>query len=251
MIQTVKTKDLSVNYVRFGHGEKTLVIIPGLSIQSVLLSEDAIASAYSVFSDAYTAYLFDPRLELPRGHKIKDLAEDTAKAMQALGIKEAYVFGVSMGGMTALQLALDHPELVKKLVIGSSAPCLTKELPGGADVNEKARNFMRALYADKFAASLHIEAPQTGFSFDELSRFEIMSEAADGFDVYDRLEEIKCPALVIGAFEDQIIPKAGSAAAAQKLGCELYMYGPPYGHAVYDEAPDYKNRLYEFFQRDI
>ena len=42
----------------------------------------------------------------------------------------------------------------------------------------------------------------------------------------------------------------GSLDIALALGCELYMYGAPYGHAVYDEAPDYKNRIYSFLMRD-
>lgn len=251
MIQTIQTKDFSLNYISFGNGEKNLVIIPGLSVKSVLLSENAIASAYSVFKNDYTVHLFDPRLELPRGYKIKNLADDIAAALRVLGIQETYVFGVSMGGMAALQLTLDHPELVKKLVVGSTTSRMNAVLFGGTDAKEKARNFMQTLYSDNFAASLGITVPDFEFTADELYRFDIMSSAAQGFDVYERLDEIKCPMLVIGAAEDKIIPCMQSSEIALKTGCELYIYGAPYGHAVYDEAPDYKNRLFEFMQRDI
>ena len=34
---------------------------------------------------------------------------------------------------------------------------------------------------------------------------------------------------------------------AEKLNCPLYLYGEEYGHCVFDEAPDYKQRIYDFF----
>ena len=35
---------------------------------------------------------------------------------------------------------------------------------------------------------------------------------------------------------------------AEKLGCPIYLYGGEYGHCVFDEAPDYKQRMYHFFK---
>jgi pimeloyl-ACP methyl ester carboxylesterase len=42
---------------------------------------------------------------------------DAAAVMGALGIERAHIFGVSMGGMIAQQMALDYPETVEKLVL--------------------------------------------------------------------------------------------------------------------------------------
>ena len=55
--------------------------------------------------------------------------------------------------------------------------------------------------------------------------------------------------LVIGVEGDKVIPPSESVAVADKIGCELYMYGKEYGHCVFDEAPDYKQRLIEFFSK--
>ena len=49
-IQTVKTDTFSMDYFCFGTGGRKLVIIPGVSIQSVMGSAEAIADAYSVFA---------------------------------------------------------------------------------------------------------------------------------------------------------------------------------------------------------
>ena len=95
-----------------------------------------------------------------------------------------------------------------------------------------------------------MKVPHIELSEEELKRFELLYNASDGFDVSDRLGEIKCPTLVLGSSEDKILPPEASVDIAMKIGCELYMYGPPYGHTVFDEAPDYKNRVFEFLQRD-
>jgi pimeloyl-ACP methyl ester carboxylesterase len=48
------------------------------------------------------------------------MADDTAALMRHLGIDDADVFGYSMGGATALQLAIRHPHRVRKLVVASA-----------------------------------------------------------------------------------------------------------------------------------
>ena len=246
MILTVKTNGIKTEYIRFGHGEKTLVIIPGLSVKSVLLSEEQIVSAYSPFENEYTVYLFDRRLNMPENYTVYGMANDTAAVMTALGLEDVCLFGVSQGGMIAQCIAIEHPALVSKLVLGSTAA----RVPGGG-IKADAREFLKALYSDEFISKLGIAEALSNVEIteDEEKRFRITSKAADGFDVTDRLSRIKCPTLVIGASNDKIIPPAASAELAELTGGELYMYGAPYGHAVYDEAPDYKARVLEFLKR--
>jgi pimeloyl-ACP methyl ester carboxylesterase len=78
------------------------------------------------------------------------MADDTAALMRHLGIDSADVFGYSMGGGTALQLAIRHPELVRKLVVASASytsdgmhavalemfPSITPELFAGSPIEE-------------------------------------------------------------------------------------------------------------------
>ena len=64
-IETVRTKDFSMDYFRFGRGEKTLVILPELSIDSVMKYADGVAEAYGSFAEDFTVYVFDRRKELP------------------------------------------------------------------------------------------------------------------------------------------------------------------------------------------
>jgi pimeloyl-ACP methyl ester carboxylesterase len=65
-------------------------------------------------------------------------------------------------------------------------------------------------------------------------------------DAYDRLESITCPTLVIGGTDDRIVTGKASEEIAEKiLGSQLYMY-QGLGHGLYEEAPDFLNRVKDF-----
>jgi 3-oxoadipate enol-lactonase len=53
-------------------------------------------------------------------YTIRMMADDTAGLMDALGIRRAHVLGISMGGMIAQELAINHPQKVEKLVLAST-----------------------------------------------------------------------------------------------------------------------------------
>ena len=57
---------------------------------------------------------------LPGGFRIRDLADDAARVLDAAGIAQACVFGISMGGMIAQELALHYPARVRALVLGAT-----------------------------------------------------------------------------------------------------------------------------------
>jgi pimeloyl-ACP methyl ester carboxylesterase len=54
-------------------------------------------------------------------YSIEMMADDTAKLMQTLGIEQAYVLGISMGGRIALALSLRDQERIKKLMLVSTS----------------------------------------------------------------------------------------------------------------------------------
>ena len=85
---------------------------------------------------------------------------------------------------------------------------------------------------------------------DELKRFVIMAEGIRDFNVIDDLGKISCPVLVIGSNDDKVLGGETSRqimeCLSDKPGCELFMYDG-YGHAAYDIAPDYRERMLKFF----
>ena len=97
-METIRCGGFSMDCFRFGDGPRTLVILPGLSVQSVTLSADAVAAAYRSMTEDYTVFVFDRRKELPPVYPIADMASDTAEAMRTIGIREAdlYALGSDM-----------------------------------------------------------------------------------------------------------------------------------------------------------
>lgn len=257
LVQTVKTVNGEMDYVRFGKGSKNFVIIPGLSVKSVMGSAAAIADAYGMFADAYTVWFFDRRKELPAVYPVKQMAEDTAAAMKELGIQDAYIFGASQGGMIVMEIAIRHPELISKAVLGSTtshvagdggnlASWISKAESGDIDGLNMA--FAEMVYSESFYQQYKdlILAAGEGTTKEDLARFLILAKGAEGFDCRDELTKIKCPVLVLGAGKDRVLGVEASREIAAALRCEIYVY-EDYGHAVYDEAPDYKDRIMNFF----
>jgi pimeloyl-ACP methyl ester carboxylesterase len=59
--------------------------------------------------------------DIDRPLSYEQMSDDVAALLRHLGIERADVFGYSMGGGVALQLAMRHPELVQKLVVASAS----------------------------------------------------------------------------------------------------------------------------------
>ena len=255
-IETVKTDHMEMKYFRFGSGSRHFVILPGLSLTSVLVSADAVAAAYECFAKDYTVWLFDRRTDLPPVYPVREMAQDTAEAMESLGIRDAFVFGASQGGMMAQFLAIDHPELVHAMVLGSTAarvPDLSGilewiRLAEKGDAKGLTLSFSEMVYTPAFFAQYKdlILAMADGVTKKDLARFVILAKGTEGMNAYDELDRIQCPVLVLGAANDRVLGASPSREIADRLGCELYIY-EGYGHAVYDEAPDYKDRILRFF----
>ena len=261
-IETVRTDGFEMDYFRFGDGEETLVILPGLSVQSVMGAADAVAAAYQPLTDAFTVYVFDRRKKPPASCTVSEMAEDTAAAFRALGLEQACVFGASQGGMMALRIAIDHPELVRRLALGSTTARMTDAryaiidrwiaLAQDGDAESLYLSFGEAVYPEEVfeqSRELLVDAART-VTDAELARFVVLAAGMRSFDVTDALDGISCPVLVIGSRDDRVLGADASEQLAAALrghtDCELYMYDG-YGHAAYDTAPDYRDRLLRFF----
>lgn len=261
-IQSAKTDGFTMEYFQFGNGAKTLVILPGLSVQSVMGSADAIAQAYQPLCEDYTIYVFDRRKEIPDAYSVHEMAMDTAAVFRALGLKHINLFGVSQGGMIALETAAACPERIEKMVIGSACACVTEEL--NYAVREWTRlaksgkaedlylSFGKAVYPQSTfeqSRALLIEAAKSVTETD-LKHFAILAEGIQNYDVTRDLEKIRCPVLVIGNKDDRVVGQSAAETICRNHPrFSLYMYDG-YGHASYDTAPDYKTLILDYLSED-
>ena len=262
-IETVKTEDIEMKFFRFGKGKRPYVIIPGISIQSVMNSAEVIAENYALMTDEYEIYVFDRRKNLPDVYSVKEMARDTAKAMKALGLKDVYLFGASQGGMIALVIAIEFPELVKKMVLGSTSAHVAKWQDSALDHWERLAEehdgvklyleFGKEIYPPDIFHQYEDALVSAGKSVtdDEIERFLILLKGTRGFDVTRELNKIQCPILAIGVFEDAVLDSDATMEIAEildeKKDFKLYMY-KGYGHAAFDTAPDYRQRIMNFFE---
>ena len=251
--------DTKMSYASFGNGDKTMVIIPGLSLRDVKGAGLGLAYMYRKFTKEYTVYVFDRKDDIPEGYTVKDIADDVAEGMRQLGLKNAYVFGVSQGGMVVQYLALNYPELVKKLVLGVTLSrnneTVTKVVNHWIEQFEQAKytefveDMLRNMYSEAYIRKYSFLFPiLIRFSVPKnMERFMRLAKACMTCDTYDRLTEIKCPVLILGGSKDLVTTGQASVEMAEKLGCEIYMY-ENLGHSAYEEAADFNDRIYDFFQ---
>ena len=255
--EKIVTDGVSIGFFRFGQGKRPMVILPGLSIKSILLYRDAIAGAFESFAEDFEVYVFDRREDLPEAYTVSDMADDYIKAFEALGLKGLSLYGASQGGMISLTIAIKRPDLVSAMVIGSSA---SRQTEGSkalvAEWNRLAREENEDALIESFASNVYskafyeaykepIVASVKGITKEEFKRFVILTDKMAEFDVYDSLDQIKCPVLVMCGSEDAVLGALPSIEMAAKLACTVKLF-EGYGHAVYDETEEYKTTAKDF-----
>ena len=258
--QTISTPSAQCECAVFGNGKKPLVILPGLSIKSLMPFAHAVAERYQKFLDGYKIYLLDRPLEPPQNCGADFLAQAAAEALDSLGVKGACVVGISAGGIAAQALAKSRPDLAAKLFLGSTCAKMTDTaaaiIEGWARLAEEEKlselnqAFAQAVYTPSFYERYKdaIMASLAGATGADLKRFAAFARALLGFDASDILPKIKCPILAVGAGLDKIFgadaaPQIARLAGTSARSCVCKNYG----HAVYDEAPDYPDRILAFF----
>lgn len=260
IVKNVKISGVEMNYCRFGQGDKTLVILPGISVLEVNSAAEAIEKQYEKLTKQYTIYLFDRRANVPAGYTIEQMADDTVLCIRAIGLMIFDLLGVSQGGMIALEIAKKYPEKVKKLVLVSTCAAATKKLQNVADswieladsgnIKELQEAFVDPMYGEETLKKCRqsLLSADPGYTQEDLNRFRILAESLQEFNLKENLDKIRAKTLLIGCEGDKIIGPEGIEELHELLPSEMYLYPKKYGHAVYDEAPDFTERLKTFLE---
>lgn len=260
---TLKFSDADMDYIRFGTGEKILVMLPGLGdgLRSVKGTALPMALMYRKFAKEYTVYAFSRKNVLPEGYTTRDMARDQKDAMEALGLQRADVFGVSMGGMIAQWLAIDCPEKVGKLILAVTSarpnPILTESVTEWisqakqGDHTALMDSNVRRIYSDAYYRKSKWLVPIMGKiskpkSYD---RFLVQADACMTHDAYEHLIQIQSSTLVIGGAKDNTLGgEASQEIAAWIPEAQLRMYAQ-WGHGLYEEAKDFQQTVLEYLKK--
>ncbi len=255
--------DTDMYYISFGSGEKKLVVLPGLSDGLATVKGKALllSSAYKKFFKDYTVYMFSRKNRMPEGYSIRNMADDQVRVMKDLGIDQACLLGVSQGGMIAQYMAIDHPEMIKKLILAVTVPnanaVVQNAITGWIDMVERGdHTALMVDTAEKMYSEKYLQKYRKFFPL--LARFtkprtydRFLKNACAilGFDCRGELSKISCPTLIIAGSDDRTV---GNEAASELhrgiAGSELYVY-EGLGHGVFEEAKDFYDRVWEFCER--
>ena len=186
----------------------------------------------------------------PGPYTTAGLAADAVALLDALAIERADVFGMSMGGMIAQEVALLAPERVRRLVLGCTHAGLRH---AARQPRETGRAF--ALETDDWAERIRALAPHAFASdvdADTLDAF-IAKKSRDvqdpagyraqiaavlGHDALERLPRIAAPTLVITGDDDRVIPGESSEPLAGAIpGARLETIAGA-GHLFFIEQPE-------------
>ena len=185
----------------------------------------------------------------PRGpFSVAQFAADTAAVIDHLGAGPAHIVGLSMGGMVAFQLAVDHPRTVRTLTIVNSGPALVPRTR-----QERTAIALRLLISRLFGprGMARMLAPRLFPGLDQAALRERFKErmalndkaayiatqrALIGWSVLDRIGEIDAPTLVVASDQDYGFLSAKEAYVRMMRRAELVVV-PNARHALPMEDP--------------
>jgi pimeloyl-ACP methyl ester carboxylesterase len=219
-----------------GHGAPILLIM-GLSYPSYMWHRTR-----PVLAAHYQTIAFDNRgvgrSDVPPGpYPIALMASDAAAVLGAAGIESAHIFGVSMGGMTAQEFALQYPKRVRSLILGCTGA------GGPTAVRAEPDAIQMLMTRDKMTPEQAAEAP-VPFIYDAATPRERIDEdiairqpwfprpeayAAQlqgilAWEAYSRLPGITAPTLVIHGQNDRLVPPGNGKLIADRIpGAKLVM----------------------------
>lgn len=249
----INANGIELYYEVHGEGEPLLLI---MGLAHNLLSWK---KSLPVLAEQFKVIIFDNRgtgrSSRPETPYTIELMTDDAKAvLDAAGVEQAHVYGISMGGMIAQRLAVNYPERIKSLILGCTSPGgINQVAPGGEVIMtllsgatmpttplEAAWASVPILYSTYFienhrdSIAEHIETmieiptPVHGI----MQQFQ----ACLAHDTYEELTKINIPVLVLHGDADRLIPVENGKMLADRIkDSELYIVSGA-GHLYLTEA---------------
>jgi len=231
-MDSVRVGDIDVCFEVRGEGPPLLMIM-GLTANLDWWPPELLEA----LEKRYRLILFDNRCagRTPPGDgpfTMRQFARDTAGLMEALGVERAHVMGVSMGGMVAQELALNHPEKVDRLVLCCTfcggvhaampgAGVLVKMARRSPDPEVQARRALSVLFSEEWLSE-HTDTFENflgrvskAYMTPENARRQL--GAVLRFNTYGRLGGIDVPTLIMCGSDDILVLPRNSRILASRM----------------------------------
>lgn len=243
---------------------------PVLLITGLGLSGGAWWRTVPVLARDFQVITFDSRgvgrsRSLTYSYTTEAMADDAVSVLDAAGVERAHVYGFSLGGMVAQQIALRHPERIDSLVLGATHPGGPRAIPPEREVaaffrrrpdlpheeaawasvpynyGPRCRRRRAALIAEDIAARLAHPFPSDAY------RAQLY--AAGLHNCFGRLGRVSAPTLIVHGRHDRMIP-VGNAELLSDLvpGSSLRILEHS-GHLYPTEEPGVDEEIAAFLAR--
>jgi pimeloyl-ACP methyl ester carboxylesterase len=267
---SVQANGITIEYDVHGQGEPLLLVM-GLGGQLTDWTADVVdalvARGFQVFrydnrdiglstefhweppSQVKTIMAMMARRPVHAEYDVSDMAADGVGLLEALGIESAHVVGVSMGGMIAQAMAIEHPAKVRSLTSimsntgdrkhGGVARKLTAKLirrpaPTRENAVDESVKLFRLISGPHFDAVEHRRLAEANLarSFRPAGAARQTAAIAASADRTQGLGGVTAPTLVIHGLADQLVLPSGGVATTRAVpGSRLVLY-PDMGHDV-------------------
>ena len=234
---------------------------PVILLHGLFGSGDNLGSLAKAISESFRVYSLDLRNHGRSPHTDRmdypAMAEDVAEFMDDQSIPSAHLLGHSMGGKTAMQLALDEPQRVRKLVVADIAPVEYGPrhediMAGLTAVNTSSIQSRRQ--ADEMLAEHVADSGVRGFLLKSLARqadgsYSLLMNLSAIEANYSKLGEANHGTpfngdtlFIKGGESDYILPEHADAVMARFPNAQLRVL-PDTGHWLHAEKPSLFNNL--------
>jgi len=190
--------------------------------------------------------------EMPPGpYPIALMASDALAVLDAAGIENAHVYGISMGGMIAQEFTLQNPKRVRSLILGCTAcggPLAVRAKPEANQMlmsrvkmtaEQAAEAAIPFVYhpgtpREKIDEDLNIRRPW----FPRSEAYSAQLQGILAWEAYSRLDQITAPTLVIHGENDLLVPPGNGELIAKRIpGAKLVLI-PNAGHIYTTDKPE-------------
>lgn len=263
---TIQTNGINLYYEERGSGEPLLLIM-GITADGSVWEPHV-----SAWEKHYRCLLPDNRgvgkSGKPSGeYTTAQMADDHAGLLAQLGLGKVRVVGVSMGGAIALQLALRHPDKVSSMVLmcpwarcdamakgifEHMVDCKARFTPEEFSLYIQLLIFSKTSWDNEEKRVELEEGRKQDPPFPQpLHGLAGQAAACINHNVYDQLDSIKAPTLVIGGEADIFTPPwMGKEIADAIPNAELYLY-EKLGHAFhFENTEDFNSRVEEWLMKN-
>jgi 3-oxoadipate enol-lactonase len=226
---------------------------PLLFIQGLGYDRNGFGPLPKLLAGDFRVIRFDNRgvgdSDVPPGpYSVAQMADDAVAILDATGVERAHVLGVSLGGYIAQELAVAHPERVWKLVLVSTAPGGPNQYPmpaRGVDAfarfplmeREAGLRLMVENSLGDHAVRERSELVEEVYAYrleraPTLAGWQAQAFAGATFDVFDRIDAITAPTLVIHGTADTVVDPRNAELLAERISGARVHTIPDRGHLV-------------------